>query len=148
MYSQPPKIIQGQAQFVVLSYNISFGNLRVSFFNLTNNSIQNNVVFLNNMQRTVSGTIYPASAYCIFNTPRISTVCLEQLFQSTGAEWQQNRPVCKVEKHESKIRLTIEDNKFGKFFYDFENWQREAFLYSCQFAFTTGMYLHGQNMIK
>ena len=34
--------IQNEAHFVVVSFNISFGNLRVSFFNLTNNSIQNN----------------------------------------------------------------------------------------------------------
>jgi len=148
LYAQPPRLVQGQAQFVVLSYNISFGNLRVSFFNVSQNSIQNNVVFLNNMQRTVSGTIYPASAFCAFNSPRIATVCLEQLFQSTGADWQQNRPVCKIEKNENKIRFTIEDSKSGKYFYDFENWQKDAFLYACQFAYTTGMYLNGLNKIN
>ena len=145
---QPPRLVQGQAHVAIISFNISFGNLRISFFNVTQNSIRQNVAFLNNMQRLVSGTIYPSSAFCIYTSPRIATICIEQLFQSTGAEWQQNRPICKVEKNEQKIRVTIKDQKVGKYFYDFEEWQRDAFLQSCLFTYTTGMYLHGLNQIK
>jgi hypothetical protein len=148
LYAQQPKIVQGQAQFVVISYNISFSNLRVSFFDIAPGAIQNNVVFLNNMQRTVSGTIYPASAFCAVNRPRISTICLEQLFKATGEDWQQSRPKCLIEKNEEIIRFTIDDAKNGKYFYDFVGWQRDAFLYACQFCYTTGLYLHGLNMLK
>ncbi len=148
LYTQPQKLIQNQAQFVVISYNISFGNLRISFFNIGQGAIQGSSVFLNNMQRITSGTIYPASAFCINNNVRISTVCVEQMFKSTGEDWQQSRPKCTVEKNENLIRLTIEDQKSGKYFYDFMHWQREAFIYACQFCYTTGMYLHGLNSVN
>jgi hypothetical protein len=146
-YDQKP-LVKGEAHFVVISFNITFNNMRISFFNLTDGSIQGNVAFLNKMQRTVSGTIYPASAFHVVNASRISKVCLEQLWQATGEAWQQNRPICKVEKNENLVRLTIQDNQNGAYFYDFAGWQREAFLYACQFAYTQGMMLTAQNVLS
>ncbi len=100
------------------------------------------------MKRLISGTIYPSSAFSIASNPKISTICIEQLFQSTGADWQQNRPICTVIKDERLIRLIIEDRNNGKFYYDFIGWQRDAFLHACQFAYTTGLTLHGLNQLK
>lgn len=141
--------IQNEAHFVVISFNISFGNLRVSFFNLTNNSIQNNIVYLENLKRTVSGTIYPATAFNAYATPRLSITCLEQLFrQIPGANWQLERPVCKIEKNESKIRFTIADPKNGTYFYDFDGWQYEAFLKALEFTFTKGFELTAFQHLK
>jgi len=140
---------QNEAHFVILSFNIDFGNMRVAFLNLTNNSIQGNVVYLENLKRLVSGTIYPATAFNIFNSARLTTTCLEQLFrQIPGATWQQERPVCIVEKDEAKIRFMIKDPKNGNYFYDFIGWQREAFLYACNFAFTKGFELLAQQRLK
>lgn len=145
LFVQPPKLTIGQAHAAIISFNIAFGNLRVSLYNITQDTFKNNVAFLSNMQRLVSGTIYPSSAFSIYNSPRISTICIEQLIQSTGADWQQNRPICRVDKAETKIRITIDDSRNGKYFYDFEGWQRDAFLYACQFAYTKGLYLHALN---
>ena len=136
---------QNEAHFVIISYNVSFGNLRLSYFNLTNNSIQNNIVYLENLKRTVSGTIYPATAFNVSSAIRISTTCLEQLFkQIPGANWQQERPVCTVEKNEEKIRFTVKDPKFGTYFYDFVTWQRDAFLHACNFTYTKGFEISAQ----
>jgi len=140
---------QNEAHFVVISFNISFGNLRVTYFNLTNNSIQNNIVYLENLKRTVSGTIYPATAFNAFTTQRLSTVCLEQLFrQIPGASWQQERPVCKIEKNEFKLRFTVIDPKYGTYFYDFEDWQYQAFLKALEFTFTKGFELIASQHLK
>jgi hypothetical protein len=140
---------QNEAHFVVISFNMSFGNLRVSYFNLTNNSIQNNIVYLENLKRTVSGTIYPATAFNAFATQRLSTICLEQLFrQIPGANWQLERPVCKIEKNESKLRFTIADPKNGTYFYDFEDWQYHAFLKALEFTFTKGFELTASQHLK
>lgn len=147
-YNNDKPLQEHEAQFVVVSFNITFNNLRVSFFNLTQGSIQGNVAFLSKMQRTVSGTIYPASAFHVVNDIRISKICLEQLWQATGEAWQQNRPICKIEKNEKIIRLTIQDNQNGTYFYDFTGWQREAFIYACQFVYTTGLFLCAQNALK
>jgi hypothetical protein len=140
---------QNEAHFVVLSFNMSFGNLRVSFFDLTNNSIQNNIVYLENLKRTVSGTIYPATAFNAFSAPRLATVCLEQLFrQIPGASWQLERPVCKIEKNESKLRFTVADPKYGTYFYDFEDWQYHAFLKALEFTYTKGFELTAFQHLK
>ncbi len=129
----------GESHIVIISYNADFGNLRISFFNLTNNSIQNNLVYLENLKRTVVGTIYPATAFNAYNTPNLATICLEQLFrQIPGATWQQERPVCTIQKGEGKIRFNIKDPKNGEYFYDFIGWQRDAFLHACKFIYTTG----------
>lgn len=143
------QLLQGEAHFVILSFNIDFGNMRLSYFNLTNNSIQNNIVYLENLKRTVSGTMYPATAFNVFNSPRITTICIEQLFQQTpGANWQQERPVCTVQKNEEKIRFQVKDPKYGEYFYDFISWQRDAFLHACNFTFTKGFELVGQQHIN
>jgi len=147
-YSNKQQPAQKEAQFVLLSYNINFGNLRISFFDLTQNSIVNNVVFLGNMKRTVSGTIYPMAALQIVSSVRLSMKCMEQLFQDTGAEWQHSRPVCQIQKNEQTIRLIITDQKIGAYFYDFTNVQKDAFLQTCQFAYTKGFELMGQNLLK
>jgi hypothetical protein len=138
--------VQNEAHFVILSFNLDFGNMRVSFFNLTNNSVQGNILYLENCKRTVTGTIYPATCFNAFHSPRLSTTCLEQLFrQIPGANWQQERPVCTIQKNEEKIRFTVKDPKFGEHFYDFVSWQREAFLHACNFAFTKGFEILAQS---
>ena len=138
--------IQSEAHFVILSFNLDFGNMRIAFFNLTNNSIQNNIIYLENLKRLVTGTMYPATAFNVFNSARLSITCLEQLFrQIPGANWQQERPVCTVEKDETKIRFAIKDPKNGNYFYDFTGWQREAFLHACNFSFTKGFEISAQS---
>lgn len=149
-YAKPAQQpVSGEAHFIVMSFNIDFGNLRVSMFNLNSNSIQNNIVYLKNLKRTVSGTIYPATAFNAFTSARLSTTCLEQLFeQIPGASWQQERPVCTIGKNEELIRFTVKDPKFGTYFYDFTGWQREAFLHACNFTFTKGFELMAQQHLK
>jgi hypothetical protein len=141
--------LQTEAHFVILSFNIDFGNMRVAFLNLTKNAIQNNIVYLENLKRLVAGTIYPATAFNAYTSPRLATTCLEQLFkQIPGANWQQERPVCTIEKNEEKIRFTVKDPRNGTYFYDFISWQREAFLYACNFAYTKGFELTAQQHMK
>ena len=139
---------RNEAQFVILSYNINFGNLRISFFELTPKSIQGTVVFLSEMKRTVSGTIYPISSLNIVRKTKLDMMCIEQLFQDTGADWQHNRPMCQIQKNENQIRLTVKDPKLGQYFYDFIDVQKDAFLYACQFTYTKGYDLMAQNMLK
>jgi len=141
--------VQSEAHFVIISFNIDFGNLRISFFNLTNNSIQGNIVYLENLKRLVSGTIYPATAFNTYNSQRLAITCLEQLFrQIPGAQWQQERPVCTIEKNEEKIRFIVKDPKYGSYFYDFTGWQRDAFLHACKFTFTKGFELLAQQHLQ
>lgn len=141
--------VASEAHFVIISFNIDFGNLRFSFFNLTNNSIQGNIVYLENLKRLVSGTVYPATAFNAYNSQRLATTCLEQLFrQIPGANWQQERPVCTIEKNEEKIRFSVKDPKYGSYFYDFTGWQREAFLHACNFCITKGFDLLAQQHLK
>ena len=141
--------IVSEAHFVVISFNISFGNLRVSYFNMTNNSVQGNVIYLENLKRTVTGTIYPSTAFNTFSSPRLTTTCMEQLFrQIPGANWQQERPVCTIQKIEDKLRFTIADPKNGKYFYDFIGWQYLAFMKALEFSFTKGFELSAQQHMK
>jgi len=130
----------------LLIFHLKF--IRVSFFNLTNNSIQNNIVYLENLKRTVSATIYPSTAFNVVNTQRLAVTCLEQLFrQIPGANWQQERPVCKIEKNEFKLRLTVADPKMN-IFYDFEDWQYHAMIKSLEFTFTKGFELIALQHLK
>lgn len=148
-FSKKIQLQPNEAQFVVVSFNISFGNLRISFFELTNNSIQKNIIYLENLKKTVNGTIYPSTAFNAFNSPRVATVCMEQLFrQIQGASWQLERPICKIEKNEVKLRFTISDPKLGNYFYDFEDWQYAAFLRCLEFCFTKGFELVGRQHIN
>jgi len=97
---------------------------------------------LENLKRTVTATIYPSTAFNVVNTQRLAVTCLEQLFrQIPGANWQQERPVCKIEKNEFKLRLTVADPKNGTYFYDFEDWQYHAMIKSLEFTFTKGFEL-------
>ena len=142
----PTKPTPQEAQFAIISFNIDFNNLRISYFNIPENAIQGNIVYYENLKRLVAGTVYPSSAFNIHNSPAVATTCLEQLFrQIPGANWQQERPVCKAQKNDNLLRFTIADPKNGTYFYDFTGWQYNAFLHACKFAFTKGFELTARN---
>jgi hypothetical protein len=139
--------IQSEAHVAIISYNVDFGNLRLTYYHLTKDSIIKNLIFYENLKRLVSGTIYPAAAFNICNSTPLSMTCMEQLFKQTGESWQQERPVCTAEKQNNALRFTISDPKYGKYFYDFTNSQFKAFLYACNFVYTEGFRLMGQKKL-
>lgn len=144
---------QNEAQFVSLQFNVNFGNLRIVFYKLGQNSIVNDVIFINNMEKLKNGVIYPASAINIVKTPEITQglTCVDQLYNyDQNLEWQTNRPSCIIQKNKDTIRCTLREksNNNDFVFYDFKNWQKDAFLYACQFVVTNGMQIYTQYQIN
>ena len=141
------QILQNEAHLAVLSYNISFNNLRIVFYRLTQASFQGPVLFLNNCERLIDGTIYPSSAYVILNYPSLSNFpCIEQLITQTGQDWQNQRPNVIVSKNADNSTIEL---KINEFIYSFQNYQFNLFLDACKFILTDGRVLHGYyNLIK
>ena len=147
-----PKINQGQlaqneAHLALISFNITFNNLRVVFYNLTPTSFQGNVLFLSNCKKLIDGTIYPSSAYVILNFPELSNFpCIEQLIIQTGEDWQSQRPNVVVSKNAESMQIELRINEFV---YVFQNYQYNMFLDACKFALNEGRLLHGHyNLVK
>ena len=143
------QIDQYEAHFVSIAYNINFGNLKVSFFQIGQGSINGHVVFQNKMQRLCTGTVYNSSCLRVLNLKENeSCIAIEQLWSDTGENWQHQRPECSFMCAKEIIRLQIKDPANGTFYYDFNGWQKEALLNSCKFALSEGSLLVGMNKVN
>jgi len=146
---------EGEAKFVILSYNMDFGNLRVVMYDVPDGAIQGTVVFQQSLKNLVVGTVYPSSCYRLLNTDVPEMTCMEQLINNTGEQWQKERPFCQFKKEKNElsgeeyIRMTISDPKTQKaYHFNFVGWQKDVLLEACQFAYTEGFKLHGNNIIR
>jgi hypothetical protein len=141
------KLSENEAHLAIISYNINFNNLRIVFYNLTQNSFQGNVLFLNNCEKLIDGTIYPTSAYIILNIQSLNNFpCIEQIITQTGESWQQQRPQVFVSKNSQNFTIEL---KIKNFIYTFKNYQFNLFLDVCKFCLSKGRVLHGYyNLIK
>lgn len=133
-------------EFVIISYNIDFGNLRISFYQIPNNAIDENIIFNQSLKLLVAGTIYPSSAFKAMNYFEPFT-CIEQLIIRNNEKWERERPIIAMfnDVKENNIKLKI-TNIITKedYYYVFQNWQKKAFEECLKFTYKKGMSLRGQ----
>jgi len=156
---------QDEAHFCQISFNIDFGNLKITLYKIPNGSLQGHILYLMSLHRLTSGTIYPSSIFNLIYSDRrfqknkatnsidteniepIKFTCLEQLIQHTGENWQRNRPLCHFTINDT-IKLHIRDPLSGAFYYDFKGWQKDAILHSAKFVVDNGYILTGNQNIN
>ena len=144
-----PKFEPGEAQFISISYNITFGNLKVTLFNIPQGAIQGHVLFYNTLQKLTTGTVYNGSCGKLFySSGDIEFTCLEQLFTNTGQDWQTQRQMCSFIRKDNETVLTIKDPNSGTFWYHFKDWQQKLLMDSCKFCINEGTLLSGQLKLK
>lgn len=136
-------------EFVIISYNLDFGNLRISFHQIPDNAIDNNIVFNQSLKLLVAGTIYPSSAFKAIHTKEPFT-CIEQLIIRSNEKWEKERPIVSIQnksKDENNLSFIIAiknviDNQ--QYLYEFNDWQAKA-LYSClEHTYKQGLLMRGQ----
>ena len=156
---------QEEAHFCQISFNIDFGNLKITLYKIPNGALQGHRLYLMSLHRLTSGTIYPSSIFnLIYSSQRIPKMqdkdinspdsiepikftCLEQLIQHTGENWQNNRPLCHFTISHNII-LHIRDPLSGTFYYEFKGWQKKAILHAAQFVVDNGYILTGNQNIN
>lgn len=143
-----------EAHFCQVSFNIDFGNMKMSLFKIPNGALYGHVLFLMSLLRLTSGTIYPSSLFKLIHESErvdrkqpVEFTCLEQLVYNSGETWQTQRPVCSFTVGDT-ITLTINDKNSGKFFYEFTDWQKNALIHSAKFAINEGYALTGNQNIR
>jgi hypothetical protein len=136
-------------EFVIISYNLDFGNLRITFHQIPDNAINNNVVFNQSLKLLVAGTIYPSSAFKAIHTKKPFT-CIEQLIIRSGEKWEKERPITAIQntsEDENNLSFTIAITNViddQQFIYEFKDWQAKA-LYSClEHTYKQGLLMRGQ----
>jgi hypothetical protein len=130
----------GEANFASISYNVNFGNLRVELCNMTQESIVNQMICLNKINRLLSATVYPAAMFQVVSgVPEV--FCMEQIINYNNADWQNNLKGAKFNTDEKGITLGIAEHC-----YEFAGWQKEALLYACKFGLNQGLVLSGENL--
>ncbi|HKL43794.1 MAG TPA: hypothetical protein VJ892_00780 [Candidatus Absconditabacterales bacterium] len=139
------KLEENQVHFISISYNMDFGNLKLTLCNLTEEAIDNHVLFRQHMTTLISGTIYPSSAFRILNSNEHEIICMEQLINKTGEAWQKERPMVQVNKYDSKYECIIINPLNNKSYkYIFKDWQKNAFEHSLKYIYNEGFQLRGQ----
>jgi len=133
-----------QAHFVSISFNMDFGNLKVTLCNLTDEALDNHVLFRQHMTTLISGTIYPSSAFRILNSKEDSFVCMEQLINKTGEAWQKERPMVQINRREDNYECVITNPLNNNTYkYIFKDWQKDAFEHSLKYVYNQGLQLRG-----
>ena len=143
------KIEENEAELCTIGFNSDFGNLRITFYNIPKDAINKNVIFQQSLKPLITGTLYPSACYRA-NKLKIGEkgfVCIEQLINNTGEQWQSERPVCVIERIESGIILKIFSHKGDMYFYNFEDWQYECIIDTFEFTYKRGLELRGINNI-
>ena len=136
-------LLENECHFVTISFNINFGNIRIEFGNMTQESMHNHLICLNKINRFANATIYPTAMFEIISGKEEVT-CYEQIITFTGEDWQTKRPFCQIHKQpDDSLIMSIDKNV-----YQFMGEQKDMFLYSLKFALNQGMLLSGQNIIK
>ncbi len=83
-----------EAHAITISFNVDFGNLRIEFYKLNKNSIQNHILFHQAFKSITKITIYPFYAnkilYNEINQIDDPIYCFEQLFNNTYESWIKN----------------------------------------------------------
>lgn len=148
LFDKNSKFYENEAQFCTISYNCNFGNVRLDYYDIPQTAIKGHVVFLNLLNKKISGTIYPASLFKIKCLKIGAFTCMEQLVTHTGEEWQSQRPVCQIKKLENSILLGISDHTGLSSVYEFKDWQYHAFMHCVNFALNQGLQLFGQQLIS
>lgn len=150
-----PKLVSGEttdpteAQLVVLSFNADFGNLRIVFNEIGNSAIVDNIIFNKSLKQTIVGTMYPYSCIQTVRGPNDKFSCMEQLINNTGESWLKNRPISVITKTDDCIKLEIYDMQHEKiFFYNFIDWQKEAFIKALEYTYNEGLNVRGQKLIS
>ena len=138
LYTQQP-VENGEAHIVNLSFNIQYGNLRISYYQWQQNAIQGHCVFLKSLLRTISGSIYPTDVFRILHSSQPFN-CVEQLFENTGETWQINRPLVQVVPSPDSITIKCSDSN-GSHFYTFGGWQKDLLLHTCNWVLDKGLTL-------
>lgn len=143
-----------EAHFCQVSFNIDFGNIKITLFKIPNGALHGHVLFLMSLLRLTSGTIYHSSLFKLIHESErlkkdnpIEFTCLEQLVYNSGETWQTQRPVCTFNVN-SNIILTINDKNSGRFFYEFTDWQKSALIHAAKFAINQGYTLTGNQNIR
>ena len=163
------KHIPNYSDFITLTYNIDFGNLRIELLKLNEESNINNCVFLTSSPKLINCTIYPSSAFKIVSefasfknrilaNPTEETTlkigCIEELINNTNEQWQFERPITSVylQYSNNTICITIEVisgiNKEVIYYYSFVGWQIDCFISSLTYIFQDGFRLRGQKILN
>lgn len=141
-----------EPDFIFITYNMNFGNLRVHFKKAPKEAFKNHIVFRNNMFHLIAGTIYPSSCYKIINSDDSSPiVCMEQLINETGEEWERNRPLTRIthSRETNELFMEIFDVENEKrYFYNFADWHYKLIIDSLSFVISDGFKLRGQKVLQ
>lgn len=137
------ELLPNEVHFVTISFNIGFGNLRIEVCNMSNESVKDQLICLNKIQRITNGTIYPTAMFqLVCKLPDV--VCYEQIINYDGSDWQSKiNPVRFVTNEKGSYVMSI-----GQHVYEFSGWQKEVLLYCCKFGLKEGMILTGENTLK
>jgi len=143
------KLEENEAHFISISFNIDFGNLKITLCNLTEEAIDDHVLFRQNMETLISGTIYPSSAFRILKSKEKSIICMEQLINKTGEKWQKERPMIQINKGNDYYECVV-TNPLTKenYKYVFRDWQKDAFEECLKYIYTNGLQLRGNQCLK
>lgn len=137
-----------QVHLTDLSFNLDFGNLKITYYKIPPDAIEDHVIFKTSMNTLISGTIYPSSAFRIMNSEEKSIVCMEQLINKTNEQWQRERPMVKVIKNpDNTYSVIIYNHNKNSYQYDFKDWQKQAFENSLEFVYNQGFNLRGQKIL-
>ena len=93
-YNTKHNIHPNHAHGITISYNVTYGNLRIVFYNIKPSAIQNHIIFKNNLEQITKVTIYPSTACkmlshdhnTILNINKLTTG-IEQLIDKTNDSW-------------------------------------------------------------
>lgn len=130
--------LNGESAIMEISYNLDYGNLRLSFCNSRNDTFDRTSVRIMNVDRLTTINVYPEVAeqllYNIENWKAGKFQVFERVLQSSGGNWSPNNTVFNIDSNNKVVNvMSSPSNSNNTHQYTFSEWQLNALVSALKF---------------
>jgi hypothetical protein len=129
--------LEGESPLLDISYNVDYGNLRLTFCNINQNTFDSTSIKVQNVERTTVVNLYPEVAeqllYNLENWKPNQIQAFERMIQS-NANWSPNATYFTIDPTNQTVSVNSKpanSNNISK--YVFSEWQLNALINSLKF---------------
>ena len=130
--------LNGESAIMEISYNLDYGNLRLSFCNNRNDTFDRTSIRIMNVDRLTTINVYPEVAeqllYNIENWKAGKFQVFERLLQTSGGGWTPNNTMFNVDSNNKVVTvISAPSNSNITCQYTFSEWQLNALVSALKF---------------
>lgn len=128
--------LNNESGIMEISYNVDYGNLRLSFCSPNQNTFDRTSIKIQNMERQTTINIYPEVAENILHSVEQWKTNQFQIFErmiQSSANWSPNSSIVRIDGNNKSVAIHTKASNGNAYMYIFTDWQLNALINSLKF---------------